>query len=70
MEERLQCKQGYLSQKSKKEDLFFMSKVLKLQRLSADGGNGTKKKSNLSIICIGGQGSSISLHSCTSLGGL
>lgn len=45
-------------------------KLLSLQKLSTSSSNNKPhEKSNLSVICNKGDGSSISLHVCTSIGG-
>ncbi|MCY8810019.1 hypothetical protein MOE15_16140 [Bacillus atrophaeus] len=46
------------------------NKILSLQKLSTRKINSPDRQSILSIfVCEGGQGSSVSLYACTSLGG-
>ncbi|MGM0950797.1 MAG: hypothetical protein ACQEWT_18510 [Bacillota bacterium] len=52
-----------------KGGVMMSNKILSLQKLSTRNSDSPDKKSVLSIfICEGGQGSSVSLYACTSLG--
>lgn len=60
----------FLQNHNQKGGVIMSDKILSLQKLSTKKSDSPDKKSVLSIfICEGGQGSSVSLYACTSIGG-